>query len=375
MTRRGPSLPANSPQFSDPKFRILKQDKNNLISGSEKLRPAPPLNNMGALVTTAPEKPHENQCIFDWLAWTFKSDDPSHAIDASGLNCLDFSHCNYGGMGYRKSMRSGNVVIFYDGSPGMGCHVSMTGQGCRQYEAAARSSNCWYRLLLRVSAAGGTLTRVDLAVDNVDGALDLRRLERCIKRGLCRTRFKGGQKVEKFSFLQDAPKQGKTIYLGSPASRIKIRFYDKAAQLGIDGYWVRCELQLMAARACEAIKHFLTGKDVGLIACAVLNNYFAVINLDDSNKSRCSVQDWWASWIVITEKLQLTTMQQIRLVGQVIQHIKNQYSPSFAMIRQCLGITGFKEFLDELIIYGKARMTKKHKLIIENTIQLECLPF
>jgi phage replication initiation protein len=371
MSRRGPSLPANSPQL----FKIPQQDQNSPLPGSEKLRPSPPSNNMGALVTTAPEKPNENQCLIDWIAWTFKDENPGNAIESAGLSCLDFSQCDYGGMGYRKSLRAGNVVIFYDGTPGMGCHVSMTGQGCRMYEAASKVSNCWYRLLLRVSAAGGTFTRIDLALDNIDGSLDLARLKECIDRLEVRTRFKGGQEINKFSFLQNPTKQGKTVYLGSPASRIKIRFYDKAAQLGIDGDWVRCELQLMAERACEVVKYITTGKDVGLISVAVLNNYFAVINLDDSNKSRCTLQDWWANWLITTGKLKLTTMKAIRLVGHVIQHIKNQYAPSFSMIRQCLGIADFKAFIDEILLLGNDRMTKKHKLIIENSIQLECLPF
>jgi phage replication initiation protein len=372
LGRRRPSLPANSPEL----LRIPQQDKNSLISGSEKRKNPPPLNNMGALLTAPVEKPKDNQCLFDWVSWTFKTENPQEAIELSGLGRLDFSPCNYGGMGYRQSLRSGNVVIFFDGNPGMGCHVSMTGQGCRQYEAATHCGPIgWYRLLHRLDDAGANFTRLDLAVDNVDGALNIETLQACIDDGEWRTRFKGGQQIKKFSFLKNPLPQGKTIYLGSPTSRIKIRFYDKAAQLGIEGHWIRCELQLMAARAIEAIKHILKGLEVGMVALAVLNNYFAVVNIDDSNKTRCTLKDWWAAWLTTTDKLKLTTNKAIKLVGEVIQHIKNQYAPSIAMIRKCLGVTEFKSFIDELILNGTERMLNKHKLIIENSIQIECLPF
>lgn len=132
---------------------------------------------MGALITSAPEIPLKNQVLIDWLSWTVKTVDPYQAIEISGLRCLAFQPCEYGGMGYKKSLRSGNIVVFYDGAEDMGCHVSMTGQGCRQYEAFKGTNHCWYQLLVSLAAAGAKFTRLDLAVDNVDGALDLRKLE------------------------------------------------------------------------------------------------------------------------------------------------------------------------------------------------------
>lgn len=358
----------------------------------------PPSNNMGARITCspAPQKmgglitkdvalPLENRVLVDWLAFTFpRVLDPHHAIKIANLDSMVFEQCEYGGMGYKKSLRCGNVVVFYDGAENMGVHISMTGHGCRQYEAYAGKTNCWHVLLVRLlnhdhqSPGSTNIKRIDVAIDNVDGALDLRKLLWNLRRKRVRSLFKGGKLIEKLALHDDGKKQGKTIYLGSDSSRLKIRFYDKAAQLGLDGQWVRCEMQFMAERAHEVAKHIFRNKELGQIATAALNHYFQVINLDDSNKSRCTVQDWWASWVGNTEKLKLTTAKAIKLVDEVVDHVKRQYSSTFAMLRKYYGVVGFREIVMDLVETGKGKLSKKHEMIMACSrvvCEHELLPF
>lgn len=69
--------------------------------------------------------------MIDFLAWTYsKIDDPEIALELSDIDPTIFTDTSVGGMGYRRSKRYQNIVVFYDGNPGMGCHISMTGQGC-----------------------------------------------------------------------------------------------------------------------------------------------------------------------------------------------------------------------------------------------------
>jgi phage replication initiation protein len=105
---------------------------------------------------------------------------------------------------------------------------------------------------------------------------------------------------------------GETIYLGSNKSHTLFRVYNKAQQLGLDGHWIRFELRLRDKRAQEAIKLFASSMPVGCLATGIINNYFAIINNDDSNKSRCSLQTWWAEWLQSTKKIRLTTEKAIK---------------------------------------------------------------
>ena len=56
------------------------------------------------------------------------------------------------------------------------------------------------------------------------------------------------------------------------------------------------------------------GESIGTLATGIINTYFAIINDDDSNKSRCSLQSWWSEWLQSTEKIRLSTEQAIKLV-------------------------------------------------------------
>ena len=327
---------------------------------------------MGCLITKEVQIPLENRCLIDWLAWTIKTDNPHEAIKLSGFSCLSFTQSKSGGMGYKSSLRSGNIVVYYDGAENMGCHISMTGQGCRQFEAAKGVNHSWYQLFHALKSVNANITRLDLAVDTVDGSFCLDKLEHACRTKTVRSLFKGGSIIQKLSFT-DKVDNGRTIYIGSPSSRLKIRFYDKAAQLDLNTHWVRCELQLMAERAQEAVKHLLASVELGQLAVSALNQYFAVINLDDSNKSRCSLQDWWAAWLTTTDKLKLTTMKAIKLVNEIMEHVKRQYSATFAMIKKHLGVVDMHEYVKDLIETGKDRMNKKHELILACSA-LECEP-
>lgn len=325
----------------------------------------PPTNNMGAENTT--ELPQDNRSLIDWLAWTVKVTDPHEAITLCGLDDFDFIACDFGGMGYRSSMRSGNIVVFYDGAPNMGCHFSMTGQGCRQFEAQRKSADnglAWYRLLHHLRSIDAGFARVDIAVDNVDGALDLGKLESAIRSQAVQSRFRGAKLIEQFALSRKNHDLGKTIYLGSSSSRIKFRFYDKAAQLGLCGHWVRFEMQCMGERASEAVSQLLRRVAVGTLAVGVLNNYFRPINPDDSNKSRCSTQEWWASWLATTEKIRLTIAKAMKYIQDKIQDFKRQFAPTLATFKTFLGVAGFSDFLADTLSNGKSRMTRKHENLI-----------
>jgi phage replication initiation protein len=266
----------------------------------------------------------------------------------------------------------------------MGCHISFTGKGCRQYEAFKGTDHCWYSLFHHVLSIGGSFTRLDLAVDNVDGALDLDRLidETTIKKNT-QSQFRKWGVNESGSLSNKIDSTGKTLYVGSPKSRVKIRFYDKLVerfpeisneQLA-NFHWVRCEIQCMAERAHEAVKHLLTGIEIGELTVSILNNYFRLINSESQNKSQCSTQEWWQAWLTTTEKIRLTTAKVLKFVNNSIEHLLRQYSATFAMCKRFLGVSSFHDFVSELVETGEPRLTKKHLDIIRRS-EIHCeLPF
>ena len=155
-----------------------------------------------------------------------------------------------------------------------------------------------------------------------------------------------------------------TLYLGSSKSHVLFRIYNKAQEVGIAGDWIRFEIQLRDKRAQEAVRLFDSAPSVGTIAAGIINTYFAIINADDANVSRCTLQSWWAEWLQSTEKIRLSTEKAEKFVADTMDFIKRQYAPSLAMIKQHLGALPFKAFVGELLEDGQGRMSAKHERML-----------
>jgi len=320
--------------------------------------PQPPHTNRGALITI----PLANRYLFDWVAMTFKTTNPHDVTETIGLDSSLFIGLERGINGYRKSLRFGDIGIFYDGQECMGCHVLMSGQGCRLYEGQFKD-NPWRNLFKKALSLNASFSRLDIACDNVDSLLDLDKLKDAIINHQIRSRFRNANENRNYLLGGDND-NGRTISLGKRSSRVYMRFYDKAAQMGTPLPWIRAEIELKKERAQISAIHFAEGMPIGQLFTGIMNEYITVINLDNENISRCSVQPWWSAWIQSTEKISLTTEKVIKTVDEVMEYVKRQYAPSIAMIKEHLGVIQFNEFMRDLITDGAERMGLKHEQIL-----------
>ena len=285
-----------------------------------------------------------------------------------------FSELERGGMGYKKRLQYGHITIFYDGSENMGTHVEMSGQGCREFETSGHS---WLDLIAIVELDKGKLTRLDIAIDTVDDSLRLTQINYALRQGNIRTQFTKTRTTESADITSDGlANKSRTRYFGSGTSRVMFRIYDKAAQMCLqDTKWLRFELQLRDDRATVAAGELLRRQDLGFVAAGIINQYISFIKRDDSNKSRCTLQDWWFNWLSHTEKLKITTAKAIKLISQVQEYIKKQYAPTLAMIKKAVGVADFADFLKDVVTDGYSRLSQKHDNIILNSRLCCDLPF
>ncbi len=290
-----------------------------------------------------------------------------------GLKRGLFDELERGGMGYKKSLRYGHITIFYDGAENMGCHIEMSGQGCRQYEAGNHS---WIDLIALIQIENSKLTRLDIAIDTVDESLKLGQINYALRHGRYRSQFTKTRQTTASDMTADGLKNhSQTRYFGSGSSRVMFRIYDKSAQMNLDTPWLRFELQLRDERANMAADAILTRQNLGHVAVGIINQYLTFINRDDSNKSRCTPLPWWSAWLQHTEKLKLTTQKAKKLISEVQDYIKKQYAPTLAMIKKAVGFPAFADFMRDVITDGNRRMTTKHDQIILNTRLATELPF
>jgi phage replication initiation protein len=198
----------------------------------------------------------EGGAIIDWLSFTF----PAERLHGDGVMAvkneleaatgLKFYAENTNGKngfttGYRfyavryvGSMPSSVPFCEYafGGESQQGrAYVSITGTGC----ALIRDWNVLHRFLHLTNAR---ITRIDLAVDFMEGEFDLERARTAYIDG----HFNNGGRQPAANLVDDLnTDSGKTLYIGNRANGKITRIYEKGKQLGNrDSKWTRYETEL-----------------------------------------------------------------------------------------------------------------------------------
>ena len=177
----------------------------------------------------------------------------------------DWSSHESGHMGYRKCHRMGGVAVYYDhAEEGRGICIDVSGRGCRELEQRSATgilrSLGWHGLLKYLTTTTGVhLTRLDVAIDDKSGLVDLEEVRRCVDGGLIVSRFKSAYVIEKKS-LATGKGFGVTVNFGSRVSDLMVRMYNKAAEQKQEsaGPWVRVELEAKDENA-SALASLLVG--------------------------------------------------------------------------------------------------------------------
>lgn len=303
----------------------------------------------------------------DWVQVTFVSaNSPQEVISILGLNFEDFTDCQTGIFGYRSQLRKGHISVLYDGRPGMGIHVLITGQGCREYENSEVRS--WKEFFTECFRHGGQFTRLDIAIDDITRKgeklhFTVPQLVRKIKRGECRSRFNRAKSIESIH-IATGGEQGTTLYLGRDVSDIQIRFYEKnwerenagvAVDEEITG-WNRVEVQARRDRANDLAAHVVMTDDIGRMISGVIRNYVQFVErTSDQNRARWPECGWWVEFLQGVEKLRLSRKAPDITVERAMKWVEKQVSPTLAMI--FAATDGDIEFILRMIAAGAERMT------------------
>jgi len=328
----------------------------------------PPHYNMGVQPTRQKRKnPTDNNisedltCLIDWLSFTIKNNIFNISTDIIisdflNMNSDDFIELDRGNYGYRRQLANGNVRIYFEGKDDMGIHVQLSGQGCRQVEESLKGD--WLTLFKKIIDVEGTFTRLDLAVDDFAGVLNIEKIQKKTKRKEYVSRFTNWE--VRTSCKNDSNRYGKSVYFGSAKSDIRLRFYDKAAEQEIeDLHWVRTELQLRNERASNAILLYASGKSIGEIVAGVLKNYIRFVDpSSDSNKWRWKTSKFWDKFITNAEVLRLTGGPKKKTLDDVYTWINKSVAPSLALLVKASG--GDFSIVEDMIIDARKRLKPKH---------------
>lgn len=319
--------------------------------------------------------------LIDWFTFSVKEQKDPDLVISSYLHMNpDLFQVNpFGGLGYLSSKSFNGIVIFYDPAKDkngvdrtaeMGICVSMSGSGCRTFEAHTKyqsEGTPFWALVEKLHIDPlVNVSRVDLAVDDREGLLDLDVIADAVRNNQVNSRIR---KRRIFDAFDGADGDGKSVYFGASQSSFRIRVYDKAKehykpeQPEFCQHWVRFEIVMKGECANGLIGCMANSNDLGVMAAGILNDKLSFIERDDSNITRCSVCQWWSDFLESFEAMKLVSQEEgCHELEHVFEWLIHQIAPSLSLVREAKGYFAIKEILEA----GLGNRTKKHTALLED---------
>lgn len=308
------------------------------------------------------QQPKESGGIrhIDYVRFTLKEADSPQAIMAE-LG-LEFTALGHGRYRYREGFAAvGRAVqVFYEGSQeGMGVHVQISGEGCRILESLPSFTN-WRDRLRQWHDLGATFTRVDLAIDDHSGMVTVDRVRESLNRRDYASRSRTGWRE-----IHDHRPTGvcSTLYVGKRAGGTMMRCYDKAAQMGEAGPWVRFEFEFQAKRAHALAETFMNegwDKAVGAIRSFI---EFKDPNHETSDVTRRRAAKWWDTLISASKHRLLVAKHGCTSVVKLWAHVQRQWKRTACVMLEANGgdLSWFLDLADK----GRQNLGDRHRILLQ----------
>lgn len=320
--------------------------------------------------------------IIDWLTFSVAGEtEPERVItDILRMDKLLFEKGYGGGNGYCQSLQYENIRVFFDPAEDriadMGICVSMSGKGCRHWEMLTEhkksqriheESTPFMSLFQQLHIDERVnVSRVDLALDDTQGLLDLDVICNCVELNNINSRIR--KRSYTLSWDGQHP-TGKTVYIGAPSSDFRMRIYDKAKEMyqpgeaGYDKHWVRFEIVMKGANANGFVNCMVNANDLGPLASGILQDKIAFIERDNENITRCSICQWWLDFVDAVAAVKLVFKEEVRhKLEDRIDWVSRQIAPSLSLINDACGY--FK--LRDIIKIGAGKRSKQQQAELDS---------
>ncbi|HBG7379516.1 TPA: XRE family transcriptional regulator [Clostridioides difficile] len=321
--------------------------------------------------------------MIDYIRIRFPTTDVKYVVNEILKLKLEYMiHEDYGFYSYSEHYVIGNIFVLVSQDIEKGVLIELKGQGCRQFENFLLAQHrSWYDFLLDALLAGGVMKRMDLAINDMTGILDIKELtnkcnnEECISVFRSFKSYRSGELVRKNEKIG----MGNTLYIGSLKSEVYFCIYEKDYEqyikldIPIDEAKIknRFEIRLKNERAYHAAVDLLANRDAERTAFSIINRYIRFVDKNkDKNRSEWNINEHWNYFIGEgREKLKLTTSPEPYNIYKTLNWLSRQVAPTLKMIKRLDGLNN-TTLIEDLIRH--AELTDRHKKIIhQNSVNVE----
>ncbi|ENY8916005.1 MobT family relaxase [Clostridioides difficile] len=354
---------------------ISREHLNRIEAGKVKLTDDMQDKLMEAVEKFNPDAPMF--LLFDYVRIRFPTLDIRHVIrDILKLNVDYMLHEDYGHYKYTEHYYLGDVFVYTSQDEEKGTLLELKGKGCRQFESyLLAQGRSWYDFLMDALVEGGVMKRLDLAINDRAGILDIPDLTAKCNREECVSLFRSFKSYASGELVkhneQDKAGMGHTLYIGSLKSEVYFCCYEKNyeqyAKLGIPTSEApiknRFEIRLKDERAYYAVRELLTHYDAEQTAFSIINHYIRFVDREpEKRKTDWKLNDRWA-WFIGKDRppVKLTTDPEPYTLERTLGWISRQVAPTLKMLKK-IDAGNRTSYLKE--IEDNAKLTEKHLQII-----------
>ena len=329
-----------------------------------------------ALDKLNPENPLE--MVLDYVRIRFPTQDVKHIVEDILKIRLDVMiHEDFGFYSYSEHYVIGDVFVLTSPDEEKGTLLELKGKGCRQMESYLLAQHrSWYDFLMDALLEGGVMKRLDLAINDMAGILDIPELtekcnhEECISVFRSFKSYRSGELVK--SKEQDRYGMGNTLYVGSLKSEVYFCIYEKdyeqyvKYEIPLEDTKIknRFEIRLKNERAYYAVRDLLTYHDAERTAFDIINRYMRFADKEvEKRRSEWKTNERWAYFIGSDRgRLKLTTKPEPYTLTRTLNWISRQVAPTWKVLQQIDDTNGTTYLKD---ILNHAKLTERHKKLIE----------
>lgn len=327
-----------------------------------------------ALEKLNPENPLE--MVLDYVRIRFPTQDVRHVVeDILQLKLDVMIHEDYGFYSYAEHYVLGDVFVLTSPDKEKGTLLELKGKGCRQMESYLLAQHrSWYDFLMDALVEGGVMKRLDLAINDMAGILDIPELTEKCNREECISVFRSFKSYRSGELVRRGEKEcmGNTLYIGSLQSEVYFCIYEKDYEqykkhdIPIADAEVknRFEIRLKNERAFYAIRDLLEHDNPERTAFQIINRYVRFVDRDDTKpRSDWRINEEWA-WFMGEHRgsLKLTTKPEPYSFERTLHWLSHQVAPTLKLALR-LDKMNHTQIVHDIITH--ARLTEKHEKILK----------
>ena len=329
---------------------------------------------MEALERFNPDAPLE--MLFDYVRIRFPTLDVKHVVeDILRLKLSYMLHEDYGFYSYAEHYCLGDIFVLVSPEEEKGVLLELKGRGCRQFESyLLAQERSWYEFFMDCLVEGGVMKRLDLAINDKTGILNIPRLTEKCRNEECVSVFRSFKSYRSGELVRRDEKEcmGNTLYIGSLQSEVYFCIYEKDFEqykkndIPIEEAEVknRFEIRLKNERAYYALRDLLAYDNPERTAFKIINRYVRFVDKDNTKpRSEWRTSEEWA-WFIGEHRgsLKLTTKPEPYSFERTLHWLSHQVAPTLKLALR-LDKMNHTQIVHDIITH--ARLTEKHEKILK----------